>query len=123
MTCRLCIERGKTWSGGDPKCAFDGKFEDNWNCATLNSLRNICKQEETEGIYRHWCDGQSWAAISIDEIRDPDNAWIGYTLWMTWYKHRGRTEQAYILSGHSARQPTESECLSIISYYTEEPEE
>ena len=41
--CPLCKKRGKTWEGDDPVCALkNGKFsDDNWNCATMNKLREI----------------------------------------------------------------------------------
>jgi len=46
MACRLCEQRGKTWEGSDPKCAFEsyGFSHDNWNCATMNRLREIAKR-------------------------------------------------------------------------------
>src|ERR1017187_10290993 len=47
--CRMCQERGKTWEGGDPKCAFpEGVFAlDNWNCATANALRLLMGEVHT----------------------------------------------------------------------------
>ncbi len=42
--CPRCSTRVKDWSGDDPKCGFDknGNFlEHNWNCATLNALREM----------------------------------------------------------------------------------
>lgn len=42
--CPRCQERGKTWHGEDPRCGFPdgGVFSpDNWNCATLNRLREL----------------------------------------------------------------------------------
>jgi hypothetical protein len=44
MACPRCQKRGKTWNGNDPRCGFpDGKSfsADNWNCATLNRLREL----------------------------------------------------------------------------------
>jgi hypothetical protein len=58
MACKLCNERGKTWNGDDPVCAFEnGVFSnDNWNCATMNKLRNI--SEELDKSMRH--DNVMW---------------------------------------------------------------
>ena len=43
MICTECLIRGKDWEGSDPKCAFDNDEKlfstDNWNCATMNKLR------------------------------------------------------------------------------------
>jgi hypothetical protein len=34
----MCKQRGKTWEGADPQCAFEnGIFSsENWNCATAD---------------------------------------------------------------------------------------
>jgi hypothetical protein len=78
-----CDERGKTWEGGDPKCAFpDGKFDvANWNCATMAALR--AKVEDDA----FWHDDHSTAMIMI-----PDDPRI---LVLNWYKSRGRTGFAF----------------------------
>jgi hypothetical protein len=112
MTCKMCIERGKTWEGSDPKCAFDGRFADNWNCATLNAIRALPQYEDIQH-----CDDQKYVTISLDGM---DLPWLA--LWLTWYKNRGRTDNAVLLGyEHESRLPTEEECLAIIAHFGKSP--
>ncbi len=115
----MCKVRGKTWTGSDPICAFDGAFDDNWNCATLNEIRDIVAAD-VDGSYCRYCDDQFWAVLAIDEVRAPEDQWIGYTLWMTWYKNRGHTELMYVLGPEKPRPPTQAECLAIIRHYRQQ---
>ncbi len=82
--CKLCQERGKTWKGDDPKCAFKkGIFDsDNWNCATMNAIRDFADELNTVVISPH---DQRAALISFDDFS---------FLICGWYKNRGRTEVA-----------------------------
>jgi hypothetical protein len=76
--CPRCKKRGKVWEGDDPVCGFDeqGNFlSRNWNCATLNALRERCKIS--------WCDD-----YSIGVTSKPD---CGFLI-LKWYKSRGRTD-------------------------------
>jgi len=114
--CRLCRERGKTWRGDDPTCSFPdgGEFDpEGWNCATANRLRDISGQDEPHpsSDYRY-CEDQNYTTIKIDGIDLPSGN--AYALWMTWYKHRGRTEGMWILSVDEPRKPTEADALAII---------
>lgn len=81
--CRRCRERGKDWSGGDPECGFtSGVFSpDNWNCATLNALRDLAEQTRCYG------DDHSAGLIFAGDVSD-------YLL-LRWYKNRGATAEAY----------------------------
>ena len=116
MTCAMCKARVKTWSGDDPKCSFPngGEFvADGWNCATANAVRDLCGQDEEQPAadYRY-CDDQNYSTIKVDAI-DNLNA---LALWVTWYKHRGRTEAMWLLNPYDApRKPTEADCLKIIA--------
>ena len=77
--CPRCIERGQTWSGDAPKCGFDenGNFlEHNWNCATLNALRDM-------GGESVWCDDQYMKIVSRFDV--------GHGV-LSWYKSRGQTD-------------------------------
>jgi hypothetical protein len=70
----------KDWSGDDPKCGFDenGNFlERNWNCATLNDLRDIAEEKKV------WCDDNYMAIVSRFDV--------GHGV-LSWYKHRGQTD-------------------------------
>ena len=95
--CKRCVERGKTWSGSDPVCGFDasGAFNpDNWNCATLNALRDLASKGGTRLRY---C-AESACLIPIPEDGP------GYFVLMKWYKDRGRTSAAWLLSS-GAHEP------------------
>ena len=85
--CPRCKQRGKDWIGDDPKCAFKkGVFSgDNWNCATMNALRALCKDEMTV------CNEDQNVCV----LPYPD---FGHIV-LEWYKSRGRTEGAWMLHG------------------------
>lgn len=122
MTCKRCQERGQTWNGDAPICAFSGKLRDNWNCATLNAIREICCEDtQRTGVDYQYCDDQKYATVKIDDIEDVRGNRIGLALWVTWYKSRGRTEGLWILSNDSPpREPTEEELEAVIAHYTNE---
>ena len=78
--CPRCVSRVKDWNGDDPKCGFDenGNFlERNWNCATLNDLRDIAEEKKV------WCDDNYMAIVSRFDV--------GHGV-LSWYKHRGQTD-------------------------------
>lgn len=113
MACKLCKERGKTWEGDDPKCAFENKtFDtDNWNCATMNKLRDIA-EEQSELYWRDDAGPASFGAIPFKG----DN-WQGYIV-MTWYKSRGRTGRALLMCDDEEPQIlTEEMALEAINYW------
>jgi len=90
MTCKRCEERGHPASfGSAPKCAFEeGEFSsDNWNCATMNELRAIAEEREV------WNQDQYCSIIPVPESEDD----CGEFLVLGWYKHRGKTEAAWVI--------------------------
>lgn len=105
MTCKLCTERGKTWQGDDPECAFEtGTFSaKNWNCATMGKLRNLCEDSTV------WNEDQN-AALLCGE--DCDHVVL------SWYKRRGRTEGAYMLNDGIATPLTLEEAEKVIVKYS-----
>ena len=113
----MCEERGQTWEGSAPTCAFDGEFKDNWNCATLNAIREICYEASKlpDGVDYYYCEDDKYATIYIDNI-GLHGKWIGYCLWVQWYKNRGGTDQMWVLADEP-RLPTEEELLAIIKHY------
>jgi len=107
MTCKLCKERGKPESfGSDPKCAFpDGVFtSDNWNCATMNALRDIA------GSYRHGNEDQYAEVIPATDDDECTH------IVLTWYKSRGRTEGAWMLFDDRPPEPLTLEVAENIIY-------
>jgi hypothetical protein len=100
MACKRCEERGKTWEGSDPKCAFDdnGVFNgDNWNCATMNKLRNIAEELETGWRDDNSCGSIGYVPMDNDYAPDDFNTYGGYIV-MMWYKERGRTGNAVFMT-------------------------
>lgn len=97
--CSLCQERGKTWNGSDPACAFkNGVFDtQNWNCATMNALRDIA---EHIGLY--WRDDLS--AASFGAVPFEGDKWVGYIV-MTWYKNKGATGMAMLMFDDEQPKP------------------
>lgn len=80
--CPRCEERKKDWESDDPVCGFtkQGNFKpDNWNCATLNALRELSESPTYCGDYR----------MSVIAMED-----IGFGI-LKWYKDRGNTEDFY----------------------------
>lgn len=129
--CQMCLERGgKTWAGSDPTCAFeDGASfsRDNWNCATVNAIRDICYEGQRQlqrGVDYQYCDDQKYATINIHDIlTDDETINLGDALWVSWYKNRGRTDEMWMLGGGDPpRLPTEQDCRIIIrKYYKNAP--
>lgn len=130
MSCQMCRERGKTWEGADPQCAFEGgKFSrENWNCATANAIRDICEPFNTlvtDGVTHTYCDDQHYGTIRVYDLFDGDSVEyqqadgpMPLALWVTWYKNRGRTESMWVLGDDGdPRRPTEAECRRIIEVY------
>lgn len=112
MTCPRCIKRGKTWDGDNPKCAFENIYvyfqdstskpyttnqfsKDNWNCATMNDLREfIDDQIEKGGRGYYYRDDISTGTIAVLPY-ETDNFYGN--LVMTWHKERGRTGSAMVV--------------------------
>lgn len=105
MSCKLCKERGKTWEGSDPKCAFEtGVFnQDNWNCATMNRLREIARAKGLTYIN----ESESLGVIPFED---------GYII-LTWYKDRGRIGNTVIMCDSEPIKPlTEKIAIEAILY-------
>lgn len=124
--CKACAERGQTWNGSPPKCAFEsGEFSpDNWNCATLNQLRDLVYEGQYElpaGVSYQYCDDQKYATVRVDHVEGGENdegTALGLALWMSWYKNRGATDALWLLdSSGPARRPTEKDVLAVLSHY------
>lgn len=83
MTCKACVERGKPENyRSEPKCAFihNTFSKENWNCATLNKLREISNQ--IHGASTTYGDDETLVVIPL--YRNTFNFMIiGY------YKQRG----------------------------------
>lgn len=117
--CPSCEQRGQTWSGDAPKCGFhaDGTMtEHNWNCATLNALRDLA---EPVAI---WQEDQNYATLPLWEVVDhtPSRVFPEWplALWVTWYKRRGATDALYLLFDDiEPRVPTLAQCEAVIAYH------
>ncbi|MBA7637624.1 hypothetical protein ES703_45270 [subsurface metagenome] len=120
MACKMCKERGKDWRGDGPICYFEDP-KHNWNCATVNAIRDICYegQKLPNGVCYQYCDDGKYATINISEVDDSKGNYIGRCLYIAWYKSRGGTEALWVLNGEydEPREPTEAELLAIIKHY------
>ena len=90
MNCKRCQDRGKTWSGDDPVCAFvgdEGLFDpSNWNCATMNALRDMAEKHEN----RVWSD-DSWMSVLPVHSETEECAQYATHVIIAGYKNRGCT--------------------------------
>jgi hypothetical protein len=104
MACKACNERGKTWKGDDPKCGFETEIFDpcNWNCASIGFLRDLAEDRK---VYN---DDQYCAIIPV-----PDT---GEFIVLCWYKSRGCTDSAIIMSDLGARPLTIDVVEAVIKY-------
>lgn len=67
-------------------------------------------------------DDQSACAINIAGVELPDSG-AQLTLWVSWYKRRGRTDAMWLLNekGEPTR-PTEADCIAICYHHGTLPE-
>lgn len=117
--CQACQQRGKTWQGEDPRCAFEGGAfsADNWSCATAGLIRDLCYEGKTlpHGVAYQYCGDQKYATIKTEHVDGISGA---LALWVTWYKSRGTTDAMWLLfDDQPPRAPTEAECLLIAQAY------
>ena len=121
--CPRCLERGKTWQGGDPVCAFpspaastttpaDTPFsEENWNCATMGRLRQLAVKLAASDPRRALVCRDDFGANSGAMVLVPEGEWNkeevrpegSFFLLLAWHKDRGCTDGA---STMSRGQPT-----------------
>lgn len=117
--CKMCTDRLKDWNGDDPICAFSFDFNLNWNCATVNAIRDICYEgrELPYGVSYQYCEDYKYATINTTGIEVRGRP-IGMALWVAWYKNRGRTDALWLLdSSGEPRQPSEEELRAVICAY------
>lgn len=112
MVCKYCEERGKTWEGEDPICAFndDGLFnKENWNCALLNELRELVEFLEIETYNKY----------SEDRIASIPNE-DGFLI-LSWYKQRGKVDIiAYIDSNKVFKEVNLDICINTYELWKRE---
>lgn len=125
--CAACRARGKTWDGGDPDCAFQyGKpfSSDNWSCATMDAVRDLAGRYGDplrDGVIRDYTSEgyDTYAVIRVDtDYIDIENC---HSMYVTWYKNRGRTSALWLLGDEDdgpPRAPIEAEVLAILKHYT-----
>jgi hypothetical protein len=124
----MCQEQGKTWEGAAPTCYFDNP-QGNWNCATVNAVRDILtpdgfwvdKDKLPKGVCVVFGDDMTYGLVCLQDIDMPDDLSPCECLYIQWYKRRGATEALWIVGedeGNSQpRRPTENELLAIIDHY------
>ena len=121
MTCQMCRERVKPWVGDDPLCYFED-VKENWMCATVNAIRELCYEGQPElprGVHYDYCNDAKFATFNIEEVKTEEGNYIGRCLYVAWYKTRGYTEALWVLNAlETPRPPTEEELLAIIRHFT-----
>lgn len=100
------------------QCAFRSEIfsENNWCCCTLDLIRDLCYERKNSHHYINYqyCEDQKYATINISYI----NEVAGDTLWISWYKNRGKTDNMWILDSYNnPTRPTEKDCLLIAKYF------
>jgi hypothetical protein len=109
--CPRCKERGKTWQGSDPKCAFpEGVFvDDNWNCATANALRDIAEialdDPARKDVFALWDSDENLGAFCAG----------GFFVVLSWYKRRGQTGKILKLESDTMEPLTLEDAEKAIS--------
>lgn len=112
--CELCKVTGKNWAGDDPKCGFinnAGFTEANWNCATLNRLRELSDDHNLI----QYCDDTSLVTIKVPPTPDKNGGWVV----MHWYKCRGCVAYAVWISDRKCVPLTEEIALRAIKVLEE----
>ncbi|MCD6468697.1 MAG: hypothetical protein J7L32_05265 [Thermoplasmata archaeon] len=113
--CELCKKRGKPAEyGSEVKCAFrdDGVFtKDNWNCATMNKLRDIALK-----LGHHIRNDSDWGSFGAVPFDDDKHS--GFIV-MTWYKSRGKTDLAIYVDDVETKPLTIEMAEAAISYWEE----
>lgn len=107
MKCRACVERGKTWSGDDPICGWEGPIAHNWDCATIGKLRSIADRNQ----FAKYLEDTNIATIPVDY--NDTTGWIV----LSWYKSRGRTSTAMFIFDEECHELTLKEAEDCIEYY------
>jgi len=93
--CRVEYADGRPdYYGSDPQCAFpNGVFRTvNWSCAGLHRLRDDAEAVEV------WNDDQHCAVLPFPDSCD--------FVVLSYYKHRGNTEGAWLVCDHIMRPLT-----------------
>ena len=105
--------------GRDPlSCAFkskrlDAEFNpDNWNCGTMNALREAAhKFGSSDGL--RWDDQSSGVVPVPADVADR----VG-CIALTWYKNRGRTEGAVVLFENNKTIPlTLGMAVEVVEFF------
>lgn len=127
MECNACKGRPKTWNGSDSICAFKDGDEwsgNNWNCATVGMIRRLFDGAADgtlpDGVAYHHEADQSTGMVCAQGLESHDRP---LSLWVTWYKDRGRTEQMWLMfDDKPPRRPTQSELVALAGLYTKTQE-
>lgn len=110
--CPGCAADSQPVGSAPRQCAFSGQTfrSDNWNCATMNALRDIAGAPG-QTVAEAW--GVKVALLDVDHVGlpgDPDFLDLG------WYKDRGATGLARLESHEGLSRPiTLDDALAIIA--------
>lgn len=107
--CKMCQERGQTWAGAPPKCAFpEGVFvTNNWNCATMNAIRDMVERNR---FRRFHVDEERIGLIIAPET---ERLLPGFVV-ICWYKNRGKNPVARFMDSAECTPLTLERAESVI---------
>lgn len=107
-SCPKCRSGEKDWVGGDRNCGFKSPSleftPDNWNCEVLNLLRELAQEKD-------WIKYHEDCSMVSFPVRD-----VGWVV-LTWYKRRGRTDVAQVLTGVNVEPLTYAAALQALRQY------
>ena len=119
--CSLC-GRVKDWKGDDIVCPFSTEdstpLTHNWRCGILQQIRSL-KDLENPNIQHNMVWDTNILTINISSIFVEDEFVedIPLTLWIAWYKNRGKTDQVALLGNFPSRPPTFRELKKIVEFF------
>lgn len=118
-----------TCCGFTPEGVFD---PDNWNCPTINRIRNIVYEGygwehlEIHEVSYQYCDDDKFATINLSYMWDEEREGCAFPmhdcLWVGWYKNRGKTNAMWLVGSYDEleglpRRPTRDELIRIADYF------
>lgn len=116
MTCPACSADPHPKNSDPRKCAFgDGGLftTDNWSCVTMLELRKLV--EDFERVGSSLCQAND-SSVGVIPIPDWNRDEQGFVV-LEWYKHRGRTPVATVVSDDGIALLTLGLAEALVEFY------
>ena len=120
VSCSLC-GRVKDWNGSLISCPFhDGDFNsNNWRCGHIKRIRNLVEsriEDGNSGVASLRIEGYTQALIDLQDYEEVSCDYI--SLFVAWYKDRGRTDQILLFSREGVPTvPSFDQLVQILAYF------